>query len=91
MQFLLVLTGVGCIAVSMTNVPRREETRRLERVLDEKRDELHDFHEQSHQAKRRERAMQHDPYYRRIMLKRVTGASFRDAVSDEQVKLLRSS
>ncbi|MCA8961382.1 MAG: hypothetical protein KDC38_12750 [Planctomycetes bacterium] len=83
LQFFLIVVGLTCVVVSTANFPRHEGTQRLQRVLEEKEAELRELQTQTHRARRQARAMREDPYYRRIMLQRVTGASFRDGPAAE--------
>ena len=89
-QFLLIVAGLTCILVSTSNLPRREETRRLEEELEEKRGKLHELQQDTYQLKRQARAIEDDPYYRRILLDRITGEGFRKR-AEAKVDRIKSS
>lgn len=72
-QFVMTFVGVGCIVVSVWNVPKRAESEALEEKREELRVELDQTRNDRERTERRRGALATDPHYREVVLQRLEG------------------
>lgn len=72
-QFVMTFVGIGCIVVSVWNVPKRAESQALEEKRQELRTELDRTRQERERTERRRVALATDPHYREVVLQRLEG------------------
>ncbi len=82
-QYVLFLIGSSCILASFVNIPRYEETRRLERERHEAEKQLESLAEESRTIQRQRTALSTDAVYRDTVLRRTLGLRPQGATIEE--------
>ncbi|MFN0060176.1 MAG: hypothetical protein ACKVX7_17095 [Planctomycetota bacterium] len=72
LQFVLLAVGIGCIVVSLWNIPQHRETKSLEARLSATSAQIDQFKQETDEYERRTNALYHDPHYRRVIIRNAT-------------------
>lgn len=73
LQFLMTFAGIGCIVVSVWNIPQRVESQRLEEVRASLQREVHQTRRSREETERSRATLHRDPHYREVILQKLEG------------------